>query len=189
MYIQEREEFLTSDGLIVETDDGRVPWWYSRKAQIIKWAVFTGLFFAFLLYLVVGHYHAVRRLKKNKAPLKYHRWMLNREQRAIHEPEFRNPVPQYGVYRPQYGVYRPGDYNMQNFPPPRYDPSQPPPPTYQPPEGASKVAPSQYHSEPTRRPPSGSGDEAPDYEAPPGPPPAAVTANHTAGSGSEAYRV
>lgn len=187
MYIQDRQTqtFITDDGYIVTTEDGHIPWWYTRKAQLIKWIIFTSLFFLFLLYLFIGHYHAMRRLRAGKAPLRYHRWMLDRQQRAIHEPEFRDPVPQYGVYRPQYGVYRPAEYNMHTFPPPQYDPNHPAPPTYQPPQGATKIDPSQNHMEPTHR-PALSGEQAPEYSTPPGPPPA-VLANH-AGS-TNTYRL
>jgi len=72
---------------------------------------------------------------------------------------------------------------MYPMPPPIYDPNAPPPPTYQPPEGASKVDPSQWRTEPTRR-PAETGEPSPAYDAPPGPPPAAVHANHTGGSRS-----
>ncbi|PSS08737.1 hypothetical protein M430DRAFT_37498 [Amorphotheca resinae ATCC 22711] len=76
------------------------------------------------------------------------------------------------------------------MPPPVYDPSAPMPPVYQPPEGATKVDPSQWRSEPTRRP--AEEDPAPSYEAPPGPPPrAAVQADHTGTSttSNNPYRV
>lgn len=71
---------------------------------------------------------------------------------------------------------------MHPMPPPMYDPNAPMPPTYQPPEGATKVDPSQWRSEPTRR-PQESGEASPAYEAPSRPPPAAaVQANHTGAS-------
>jgi hypothetical protein len=54
---------------------------------------------------------------------------------------------------------------MSTFAPPVYDPNSAPPPTYAPPQGATKIDPSQWRSEPTRRP-------ADDYAAPEGPPPA-----------------
>lgn len=70
---------------------------------------------------------------------------------------------------------------MHPMPPPMYDPSAPMPPTYQPPAGATKVDPSQWRAEPTRR-PAESGEPAPEYEAPAGPPPAAVYAHNTGAS-------
>lgn len=71
---------------------------------------------------------------------------------------------------------------MQPMPPPVYDPNSAMPPTYQPPAGASKVDPSQWRAEPTRR-PQETGEASPAYEAPSGPPPAAaVQANHTGAS-------
>jgi len=69
---------------------------------------------------------------------------------------------------------------MHAMPPPVYDPNMVPP-TYQPPPGASKVDPLQWGAEPTQRP--ADGDEpAPEYAAPPGPPPVTVRANHTGAS-------
>jgi len=103
-------------------------------------------------------------------------WLLNRDQRARYDPSYQNPHAFYSNY-PQ-----PGDqYSMHPMPPPMYDPNAPQPPTYQPPAGGSKIDPSQWRSEPTRR-PAESGEPAPDYDAPPGPPPAALYANHTGGS-------
>lgn len=57
-------------------------------------------------------------------------------------------------------------------PPPVYD-GQRPPEYAAPPEGATKIDPSQWRAEPTRRPQeSSSAAQAPnDFEAPPGPPP------------------
>jgi hypothetical protein len=72
---------------------------------------------------------------------------------------------------------------MHPMPPPMYDPNTPAPPTYTPPAGGTKVDPSQWRPEPTRR-PADSSDPAPDYEAPPGPPPAAVRPNNTGASSS-----
>jgi len=68
------------------------------------------------------------------------------------------------------------------MPPPMYDPNSAAPPSYMPPAGATKIDPSQRRSEPTRR-PAESSDPAPDYEAPPGPPPA-VRPNNTGTSSS-----
>ncbi|KAK6612272.1 hypothetical protein H4I96_01485 [Botrytis cinerea] len=70
-----------------------------------------------------------------------------------------------------------GQYGMHPMPPPMYDPNAPLPPTYQPPAGATKVDPSQWRSEPTRRPADDGGESAPDYEAPSGPPPNLQTNN------------
>jgi hypothetical protein len=76
---------------------------------------------------------------------------------------------------------------MHPMPPPLYDPNAPMPPVYQPPAGGSKVDPSQWRAEPTRRP--SNGEPSPEYEAPPGPPPAAaVQADHT-GASNNPYRL
>jgi hypothetical protein len=103
------------------------------------------------------------------------KWLLSRQQRARYDPNYRNPSAYYNTYPDG------GQYGMHPMPPPMYDPSQPPPPTYQPPAGGTKVDPSQWRAEPTGRPATG-GEPSPAYEAPPGPPPAAVQANHTGGS-------
>ncbi|PMD20835.1 hypothetical protein NA56DRAFT_704066 [Hyaloscypha hepaticicola] len=150
--------------------------WYSRTGQIVRWSVFLGILFLFFAYMIIGYWHAKRRINKGLRPLAYHRWLLNREQRARYDPSYQNPHVFYTRY-PQPG----GQYGMNPMPPPMYDPNGQPP-SYQPPAGATKVDPSQWRSEPTRR-PAESGEQAPEYEAPPGPPPAPVVhANHTGGS-------
>lgn len=105
------------------------------------------------------------------------KWLLNRQQRARYDPNYQNPSVYYNSYP------NGGQYNMHPMPPPMYDPNLPPPPTYAPPAGATKVDPSQWRAEPTRR-PAAAGEQSPAYEAPPGPPPpaAAVQASHTGGS-------
>ncbi len=93
--------------------------------------------------------------------------------------------PRYAYPQPAgFTTYRPEYHGMQNMapqavpPPPVYDPNRPP--MYSGPDGATKVAPSQWGNEPTHRP------QGHDYEAPPGPPPA-VTADQT-GSSNNPYR-
>ena len=73
-------------------------------------------------------------------------------------------------------------------PPPVYDPNSAMPPTYQPPAGATKVDPTQWRSEPTRR-PAESGEAAPDYTAPPGPPPATRIESTNTGASNNPYRL
>jgi len=103
-------------------------------------------------------------------------WLLSRQQRARYDPNYQNPSVYYNSYPDR------GQYGMHPMPPPVYDPNAPPPPTYQPPAGGTKIDPSQWRAEPTRRPATG-GEPSPAYEAPPGPPPAAVVqANHTGAS-------
>lgn len=168
----------------VEFVDGEVPFWWTRKGEIIRWSIFLGIFLLLIAYMAIGYWHAKRRINKGLPPLGYHRWLLNRQQRAIYDPNYRNPSVYYNQY-PQGG-----QYGLQNIPPPpMYDPNAAMPPTYQPPAGATKVDPSQWRSEPTRR-PAENGEPAPSYDAPPGPPPA-VTANHTGAStvSNNPYRV
>ena len=80
---------------------------------------------------------------------------------------------------------------MQQYggaPPPVYDQNSAMPPTYQPPAGATKVDPTQWRSEPTRR-PAESGEAAPDYTAPPGPPPATRIESTNTGASNNPYRL
>jgi len=156
-------------------DDERSFWW-TRTGQIVRWSVFFGIFFLFIAYMTIGYWHAKRRINKGLRPLAYHRWLLNRQQRARYDPAYQNPTAFYAPYPSG------GQYGMHPMPPPMYDPDAPQPPTYQPPAGGSKVDPSQWRAEPTRRPTPAEGEPSPAYEAPPGPPPAAVTANHTGAS-------
>ena len=43
------------------------------RAAIIKWAVIGGLFALLLTWVVIGHVHAKRRLRKGLPLLAYHR--------------------------------------------------------------------------------------------------------------------
>ncbi|KFA63016.1 hypothetical protein S40285_07242 [Stachybotrys chlorohalonatus IBT 40285] len=147
-------------GWVVE--NGRpIPWWYShtlilnQDGIIVKWAILLSFVVLMFAYFVGGYLHARWRLKKGLAPLAYHRCLVAR--RTYSEPTY----PMYNTYR--------GDYGMHYAPPPPvYDGSRPP--MYEGPGAEhSKVDPSQWRSEPTRRP--AEGNNAPEYDAPPGPPP------------------
>jgi len=152
--------------------DYDVPFWWTRTGQIVRWSIFLGILVIVFAFLTLGYCHARRRINKGLAPLPYHRWMLNRQQRAAYDPSYQDPTAYYYPYNGE-------GYNMHPMPPPVYDPRAPKPPTYQPPAGASKVDPSQWGNVPTTRPVTG-GDPSPSYEAPAGPPPAAaVQSNHT----------
>ncbi|KAG9232948.1 hypothetical protein BJ875DRAFT_62048 [Amylocarpus encephaloides] len=153
--------------------------WYTREGQIARWSIFFGIFFLFMAYMVGGYLHAKQRIRKGLVPLAYHRWLLSRRQRAQVDPNYQNPSAYYTPY-PQ-GA----QYGMNPMPPPMYDPNSQMPPTYQPPAGATKVDPTQWRSEPTRRP--AEGEPAPGYDAPPGPPPSALQPNNT-GAGTNPYR-
>ncbi|ESZ93643.1 hypothetical protein SBOR_5948 [Sclerotinia borealis F-4128] len=152
-------------------ESDHVPFWLTKTGQIVRWSVFWGLFIIFMLWIIIGYWHAKRRIRKGLKPLAYHRWMLNRQQRAQYDPAYQNP----NVYYNQSPAD--GQYGMQPMPPPMYDSNAPMPPTYQPPAGATKVDPSQWRSQPTRRPADDGGESAPEYEAPPGPPPNVHTNN------------
>ncbi len=103
-------------------------------------------------------------------------WLLSRRDRARYDPNYQSPAVYYNTY-PQQNT----QYGMYPMPPPVYNNADLPP-TYQPPAGATKVDPSQWRAEPTRRPAETTGEASPAYEAPPGPPPAVVQANHTGAS-------
>ncbi|RAL67990.1 hypothetical protein DID88_008714 [Monilinia fructigena] len=125
-------------------ESDHVPFWLTKTGQIIRWSVFWGLFIIFMLWIIIGYWHAKRRLRKGLKPLAYHRWMLNRRQRA--------QAIWHALYAPS---------NLRS--------SAPMPPTYQPPAGATKADPSQWRSQPTRRPADDGGESAPNYEALPAP--------------------
>ncbi|PQE18853.1 Ubiquitin- ligase sel1 protein [Rutstroemia sp. NJR-2017a WRK4] len=168
-----RDTFIDQDGEVVT--DGNDPFWYTRTGRIIRWSVFFGLFGLFLIWVIGGYWHAKRRISKGLTPLAYHRWLLSRRQRAMYDPAYQDPPVYYTTYPP------PGQYGMHPMPPPMYDPNAQMPPTYQPPAGATKLDPSQFRAQTVNAEPS------PEYEAPPGPPPAAVQANHT-GASNNPYR-
>ncbi len=95
-----------------------------------------------------------------------------------------DPRYAYAAHPGGYATYRPDYYGMQTMPPPPvYDPRAVRPPVYDGPgpEGATKIAVSQWGGEPPRRP------QNDDVGPPPGPPPPAVQANNT-GSSNNPYR-
>lgn len=151
-------------------DDGEdqievVPFWWTAKGQIIRWAIFGTIVALALLYLVFAYIHAQRRMKKGLPPLAYHRWLVTRRQRAQYDSAYHIPMPTYNRPNEYYGHYA--------APPPVYDNNYQAPPTYQPPESGAKDVQSQWTSTPVRRPES-AGEAAPEYTPPPGPPPAAL---------------
>ncbi|KAK5084334.1 hypothetical protein LTR05_005410 [Lithohypha guttulata] len=120
-------------------DDGW--WYYSETAFIIKWVITALIVVGLLAFFAGGYWHVQRRLKKNLAPKRYHKWMVGRRQRALyphlfpanrrvyyhqapygHSPAM--PMHSYGPAPPAYGEH---DYV----------------PPYAPPQGASKVNPDQ----------------------------------------------
>jgi hypothetical protein len=80
--------------------------------------------------------------------------MISKRVLARIDPRFA-PPPQ-----PSYMMYPPAYYNV---------PPMAPPPVYEPPSGATKADPSQWRTDPTRRPHP--NEPAPMYSPPPGPPP------------------
>lgn len=66
--------FLLCFGLrCVLTLFARVPWRNVQTGLIVRWVIFLSLLGIVLLYVVVGHLHARRRIKKGLQPLAYHR--------------------------------------------------------------------------------------------------------------------
>ncbi|KND91278.1 hypothetical protein TOPH_04059, partial [Tolypocladium ophioglossoides CBS 100239] len=147
----------------VRDGDWIVPWWHGTGV-IVGWVLFA-IFALIMGYIIGGYYHAQSRLRKGLPLLAYHKCLVSR----------RAPQPQYQDGWPQnnYGYYQRNAYQMNDMPPPPvYDPSRPP--MYPgPPDGGSKVDPSQWRGEPTRRP--AEENPAPAYTPPAGPPPPANT--------------
>ncbi|KAF4589479.1 ubiquitin-protein ligase Sel1/Ubx2 [Ophiocordyceps camponoti-floridani] len=147
----------------VREGDFLVPWWQSRTGVIIKWVVFLVIVLLFTLYVLGGYLHARYRIKKGLPPLAYHRCLVARRMQPPPMAGHHNGWPQQGYYGPP----PPNGFAMNNMgAPPVYDPTRPP--TYMgapPPDGGSKVDPSQWRNEPTRREPEPNG--APDYQARP----------------------
>lgn len=141
------------DGWVIE-DGVAMPWWYSTSGQIFKWCLFLIPLALILLWFVIGRIHVSRRIKKGLPPLRYHRCLVPRRYRP--QP---NPWPQQRAYHPADGYY------MQNMPPPPvYDPTRLPQYEGPPPVG-SKVDPDQT---------VGVAGPVPQYQPPPGPPPAVL---------------
>ncbi|KAI9047615.1 hypothetical protein LZ554_008328 [Drepanopeziza brunnea f. sp. 'monogermtubi'] len=176
MRLRERQ-VLGSDEDFGPTDErkGEAFWW-TKEGQIMRWSVFFGLMFLFLSYMILGYWHAKRRINNGLAPLPYHQWLLSRRDRARYDPAFQTPSVYYNQYPPQ----QQSEYDRFSMPPPLYTNADLPP-TYQPPAGSTKVAPSQWRTDPTRRPAEVVASQpSPPYQAPAGPPPVAVI--HTGAS-------
>ncbi|RDA89126.1 hypothetical protein CP532_2276 [Ophiocordyceps camponoti-leonardi (nom. inval.)] len=147
----------------VRDGDFIVPWWQSRTGVIVKWVVFLVLVLIFTLYIVGGYLHARHRIRKGLPPLAYHRCLVARRQPPPPGDYHNAWPPNQGPYY-NYQYPPPNGYPMNNMAaPPVYDPNRPP--TYMggpPPDGGSKVDPSQWRNEPTRRAPE--ENAAPDYQ-------------------------
>ncbi|KAK3187612.1 hypothetical protein K4F52_003670 [Lecanicillium sp. MT-2017a] len=160
--------------IIYTYDDGSVPFWYTETGYIVRWVLFSVFVLIVLLWVVGGYFHARHRIKKGLRPMGYHSCFAPRRARY-------SQAGWYGSQQQQ--QYGHNAYNMNNMPPPpMYDSTRPPEYYAGPPDG-TKVDPSQWRSEPTRRPAESSGAAAAAtttpgdnhiYEAPPGPPPAVV---------------
>ncbi|KAF7511475.1 hypothetical protein GJ744_004664 [Endocarpon pusillum] len=135
--------------------------WYSTNGYIIKWSIIGAIILSFVLFLVLGYFHAQRRMKKGLRPLAYHRWLVPRSQRMRFDPTYQNQYMVYPMNREQDG------YAMNGYapPPPVYDRNNENAPTYLPPEGASKVNPDQgdYAAIPPPGAPPLRNDDAPAY--------------------------
>lgn len=163
----------------VEENGRIIPFWWSRTGYIIKWSLFLGIFTIFGLYIVIGYWHAKKRLSNGKIPLAYHRWLVSRSQLARVDPRYAYPQPAgYTTYRPDY-------YGMNAMPPPPvYDPSRPL--IYDGPPGSTKVDSAQASQQPQAHPPPPPPPQEAGIAGPQVPPPT-VTANHT-GSSNNPFR-
>lgn len=147
-----RQSFVGNNNGIVTRDDGfrdddSDNFWYSDKAEIIKWAVAGGITLFFLLWFVGGYIHARRRVRKGLKPLLYHRFLLPYSQRAQFEPQ-----NNFSFYRQENQGYPMDQYGP---PPPVYNADNPQPPQYMPPPGGTKANPSQEWIAPPPGPPLG----------------------------------
>ncbi|KAF1812324.1 hypothetical protein P152DRAFT_397807 [Eremomyces bilateralis CBS 781.70] len=109
--------------------------WWSPAGYVAKWVIVGTIFFFLLTWIVGGYLHARHRVRKGLPPLRYHRWLLSRSQRARFDP---GPGAYYHA-QPYGWSYRMDGRHVE--PPPVY--SNDLPPTYQPPAGASKINPNQ----------------------------------------------
>ncbi|KYK54650.1 hypothetical protein DCS_06610 [Drechmeria coniospora] len=146
----------------VREGDWIVPWWHSTPGIIVRWVIFLVFSLLIIGYVVGGYWHAKRRIKKGLPPLAYHKCLVRRRTR---QPQHQNgwPTNNQNMNQPANGYYM-NDMGA----PPTYDPSRPPMYTA-PPEGATKVDPSQWGSQPTNRP--AVANPAPDYTPSAGNPP------------------
>jgi hypothetical protein len=162
-----------------DDDDVYCNYWscYSYTSLIIKWVFVGAIIGGFILFLIIGYFHARRRMKKGLAPLPYHRvrlssplllrpcrnanefsqWLVPRSQRlAFHaaHPELYNPfAAQRQWYTPGYGQHGvPMQPYGQGPPPPQYGtPEYLPayaPPAGAPPPGGNKTNPDQNYASP-----------------------------------------
>lgn len=159
--------------LQVKSSSANIP---SQAGMAVRYTIVAILFLLIFLYFIGGYWHARRRLRKNLAPLPYHRWMVKRHlyprpgQYYSYGPQAHG-VPMYAHphYQnngpPQQFPQHPDYYGMQGSshapPPPAYHAGDAPPPVYQPPQGGSKVAADQSYAEVSR---GGEGSE--DVQAP-----------------------
>ncbi|KAH6609283.1 chitin synthesis regulation [Trichoderma cornu-damae] len=141
----------------VDEDGILIPWRYSKVGIIVKWSLAAAILLGFVMFLLGGYLHLQSRLKKGRPPLAYHRFMVRRSMPAATEQS---------DWMPQ-GNGPQGVHYMA--PPPIYDPARLPVYSGHA-DGGAKV---DYAQEPTRR--AAEVNPAPEYEAPLGPPPAAVT--------------
>ncbi|KAL8835950.1 MAG: hypothetical protein Q9170_003107 [Blastenia crenularia] len=127
VYLGKRETYPDDNNI----GDGDGGWWYSDSADAIKWAVVAAIFFGIALFFAGGYLHARRRVRRNQAPLRYHR----------------NPY-EMQAYPPPPPIYSSSDstaYHQNDLPPP---------PRYEAPQGASKTNPDQQYAAPPGPPPA-----------------------------------
>ncbi|KAI5798925.1 hypothetical protein EDC01DRAFT_628776 [Geopyxis carbonaria] len=124
-------------------DDGPDEWYLSGEASSIKYGILFGILALAALLIAGSWFHARQRMKKGVAPLRYHRWLVPRSQRAIYEPHLRGggqPEQNFTFYNHQQQQQQ--GYDMNTVPPPpAYNPNFAQPPVYAgalPPVGTAK---------------------------------------------------
>jgi len=110
--------------------------WWSPTGYIVKWAIMAGIFLIITVWFVGGYLHAQKRMKKGLPPLKYHRFLISRAQRAQFDPNQRQFAmrphhPGAGMYGHTYQTQNPdGSYTVHTYypePPPLYNGAGGPP--------------------------------------------------------------
>ncbi|KAK4659555.1 hypothetical protein QC762_111325 [Podospora pseudocomata] len=170
------------DGFLISDENCYISFWNTKAGIIVKWSLFLAILLSLTLYLLIGYFHARKRVRSGLPPLGYHRFLVNRATLAQVDPRYRYPQSTFTPYNHNGDGYQ--YYNMQGMPPPPvYDPNAPRPPVYEPPAGVSKYG--EGNGNGTTPPPP--QDNGYIYSPPPGPPPPAVVAPVPSSSLNEQY--
>ncbi|KAH6638307.1 hypothetical protein C7974DRAFT_391303 [Boeremia exigua] len=102
--------------------------WYTTHGQVIKWSILGSLFALFMLWFIGGYIHARRRMKAGKPLLKYHRFLVSRQDLNRHTPSAQNNFTFYAPPSSQQNPYtaRPNNGGAWTDAPPTYTGDAPP---------------------------------------------------------------